>query len=451
MGKPEKRSAAGAIGAALACLIAALFAGCAGAPPRPADNVTVRQAVEHENRQFIDALKAGDLRAIGDAYEADAIQLSTGMPMAQGRDAIVAFFRDFLAHATVLDATSTTVDLLVAGDTAYETGRYALTVRVGDAAPIEDRGKYLSVWHRGVDGRWRVARETANTDLPPAAAAAPPAAEDRQAEVRRAGAGVMPFSLDRTLHTFDKTADGGIQRVHVRGGATEQIEKIRSHLRAIAAAFSSGDFSGPMHVHGTGMPGLAELRAAGPGQLEVAYRDIDDGAELAYTGHSPPIVDAIHRWFDAQLADHGRDAATTAPRIALTEFAWLSGTWIVADGERQVEETWSTAGPDLMIGMSYTRGEGKTSSFEFLRIVARADGVVYVAQPNGRPPVEFPLQSWDGTTAVFVSATQGERVKRVVYRKGKPGTMTARIEGSVDGQAFAEDYRYRRAPSRGGR
>ena len=137
------------------------------------------------------------------------------------------------------------------------------------------------------------------------------AAASRQEQVRAAGSQVMPFALDQTLHTFDKTAEGGVQRVRVRGDAPDQVAMIRMHLREIAASFAARDFSKPAHIHGTDMPGLAELRAASPGELDVGYRELDDGAEVDYVGHSPAIVAAIPRWFDAQLSDHGRDAATS--------------------------------------------------------------------------------------------------------------------------------------------
>lgn len=145
------------------------------------------------------------------------------------------------------------------------------------------------------------------------AAAVPddPNATARQRDVRAKGAHVMPFSLDKTIHSFDKTRDGGIQRVRIRGDAPEQIPLIRSHLRQIARAFAARDFSMPARIHGADMPGLAALKAARPDELDVSYRDLDDGAEIDYTGHTPRIVAAIHHWFDAQLHDHGRDATTT--------------------------------------------------------------------------------------------------------------------------------------------
>ena len=134
--------------------------------------------------------------------------------------------------------------------------------------------------------------------------------DSRQVEIRQKGAHVMPFALDRTVHVFDKTDDGGVQRVLVRGDAPEQLAMIRAHLRDIAQAFSARDFSKPTHIHGADMPGLADMQAAKADELTANYRELDDGAEITYSSHSPKVIAAIHQWFDAQLRDHGDDAMT---------------------------------------------------------------------------------------------------------------------------------------------
>jgi len=269
-----------------------------------------------------------------------------------------------------------------------------------------------------------------------------PAPSPRQAEVRERGKDVMPFSLDKTVHSFDKTANGGVQRVRVRGEAPEQVAMIRAHLRQIASSFTARNFDKPAHIHGADMPGMAVMKAARPGELGVRYRELDDGAEIAYSGRTPQLVAAIHAWFDAQLDDHGRDAVTAT--ISLAALAWLGGSWIIDDGKQRVEEFWSAPADDSMIGMSRTLRDGKTQSFEFMRIASRPDGVFFIAQPRGKPPVEFVLQSWDGAQAVFVNPGNGDHLKRIVYRRNADGTLTARIEGDNDGTAFAEDFPYRR-------
>jgi len=84
---------------------------------------------------------------------------------------------------------------------------------------------------------------------------------------------------------------------------------INEHLREEADAFSRGDFADPAAIHGEDMPGLDTLRT-GYQDIDVRYRDLPDGAEIAYRTDSPDVAAAVRAWFDAQLGDHAGDAAT---------------------------------------------------------------------------------------------------------------------------------------------
>jgi hypothetical protein len=129
-----------------------------------------------------------------------------------------------------------------------------------------------------------------------------------QEEVRRNGADVMDFDLDRTLHRFLSTTDGGDQVVEVRDPLDfEQILLVRAHLQEIAMSFQKGDFVDPAAVHGPDMAGLAVLRA-NPDRFTVTYTETLLGAKIAYRSEDADVVTAMHAWFDAQLADHGTDA-----------------------------------------------------------------------------------------------------------------------------------------------
>jgi hypothetical protein len=131
----------------------------------------------------------------------------------------------------------------------------------------------------------------------------------RQAEVAKRGADVMPFSLKATTHIFTKSPDGGTQRVVAKNAAdATQVRLVRKHLREIETQFRKGDFSGPSHIHGNDMPGLEQLKAAKPGEISIAYKNVRGGAQLAYRTANPELVSALHAWFDAQLSDHGPDA-----------------------------------------------------------------------------------------------------------------------------------------------
>lgn len=135
------------------------------------------------------------------------------------------------------------------------------------------------------------------------------ASDARLDEVARRGSHVMPFSLEQTTHVFTKTETGGIQQVIVKDHAnTNQIKLIRQHLVKISQEFKQGDFSNPAKVHGDNMPGLSELRKAKPGELQVTYRELADGAEISYQTNNPSLQNGLHQWFDAQLSDHARHA-----------------------------------------------------------------------------------------------------------------------------------------------
>ncbi|MGZ8907826.1 MAG: aspartate carbamoyltransferase [Methylobacter sp.] len=144
------------------------------------------------------------------------------------------------------------------------------------------------------------------------------ASPERLEEVTQRGMHVMPFDLKQTQHIFSKTETGGIQQVIVRSSPnTQQVKLIRQHLSKISQEFTRGDFSNQAKIHGQDMPGLAELRKAEPGQLHVEYKELEKGAEITYFSKEPNLIDAIHRWFDAQLADHGSDAIPGNPHGAM--------------------------------------------------------------------------------------------------------------------------------------
>lgn len=130
----------------------------------------------------------------------------------------------------------------------------------------------------------------------------------RQTMIHERGSLVMPFDLDKTLHVFKRTEEGGVQQVRAKDPDDRgQIRLIRKHLRNEAQRFARGDFRDPATLHGQDMPGLQVLERS-TGALEVNYKDLADGAEISYKTRDPEVLEAVHQWFGAQLHDHGADA-----------------------------------------------------------------------------------------------------------------------------------------------
>lgn len=134
-------------------------------------------------------------------------------------------------------------------------------------------------------------------------------AQTVQEHVHGRGAQVMPFDLAKTVHVFRMTVDGGTQQVVTRGDVPDaaQVRLIQHHLAMEAAEFGKGNFADPAHLHGPAMPGLGELQA-GAARMQVTYRALPNGAEIRFRTDDIRLVTAIHRWFGAQLSEHGADA-----------------------------------------------------------------------------------------------------------------------------------------------
>jgi hypothetical protein len=60
-------------------------------------------------------------------------------------------------------------------------------------------------------------------------------------------------------------------------------------------------------LHGKTMPGLQEIEA-GAARIKVSYADLPTGAQITFQTADVRLVTAIHRWFGAQLSEHGADA-----------------------------------------------------------------------------------------------------------------------------------------------
>ena len=134
-------------------------------------------------------------------------------------------------------------------------------------------------------------------------------AQTVQEHVHGHGHDVMPFDLSKTVHVFRMTEDGGTQKVVTRGEAADpgQVHMIQHHLMMEAAEFQKGNFGDPAHLHGETMHGLKEMQAGAP-RMRITYRALPNGAEIRFHAKDIQQITAVHRWFGAQLSEHGADA-----------------------------------------------------------------------------------------------------------------------------------------------
>ncbi|WP_319406979.1 hypothetical protein [uncultured Desulfosarcina sp.] len=134
--------------------------------------------------------------------------------------------------------------------------------------------------------------------------------QTRQEHVHHNAHMVMPFDISKAVHIFKMTASGGIQRVVAKDPSeNDQISLIRRHLKQEAENFQRGDFSDPAKLHGAGMPGLRELQG-GAHRISIFYTDVPAGGAIRFETSDIHLITAVHRWFGAQLSEHGADAVS---------------------------------------------------------------------------------------------------------------------------------------------
>ncbi len=118
-------------------------------------------AIRAAEQALAEAFESPDRTAWVDFYADDAIFVGPGAPAIEGRSALSDAAPQISISSMEIDADST----LGAGDFAATLGRATwVSGPKGSDAPMVRR-RFLMVWRREPDGRWRIARELLNEDL----------------------------------------------------------------------------------------------------------------------------------------------------------------------------------------------------------------------------------------------------------------------------------------------
>jgi hypothetical protein len=133
-----------------------------------------------------------------------------------------------------------------------------------------------------------------------------------------------------------------------------------------------------------------------------------------------------------------------SPEAGVGAVAWLAGCWegVLRNGATY-EEAWLVPRAGSMVGVARMTGEGRTLSFEFMRITADEGVLVYAAQPSGRPPTLFRATAVGAGQVTFENPGH-DFPQRILYHYTPPGQLHARIEGERDGELRGIDFPLRR-------
>ena len=108
-----------------------------------------------------------------------------------------------------------------------------------------------------------------------------------------------------------------------------------------------------------------------------------------------------------------------------------------------MEEQWTSVKGGALLGVHRDVKGDRMVSFEFLRIEAVPEGIVYFASPRSRPPVPFKLVESGARRAVFENK-QHDFPQRILYWLDAEGALHARIEGPQGGKTASEEWVWRK-------
>jgi uncharacterized protein (TIGR02246 family) len=162
---------------ALLCL-SLLLAGCSQlSMPTASNREAEERAIRDLDAEWAKAAAAKNVDQVVDFYADDASIFLPNEPIGMGKPAIRVEWTKLTTNpGYALSFSPSRVDVAKSGDMAYEFGVYSLMLNGPDGKPMNDRGKYVVVWKKQTDGKWKVVADIINSDLPMTSPAAAPSA-----------------------------------------------------------------------------------------------------------------------------------------------------------------------------------------------------------------------------------------------------------------------------------
>ena len=140
-------------------LMAVLLA--AGAAP--VDVAAERAALARADKAWSEAAVARDVEKVLSYWTDDAVVYPPGQPAVSGKEALRTFVTDGLAMPGFTIRWNTSAfEVSASGDMAYGVGTNTVTMNDAQGKTITERGRSVTVWRKGADGRWRCVVDTWN-------------------------------------------------------------------------------------------------------------------------------------------------------------------------------------------------------------------------------------------------------------------------------------------------
>jgi uncharacterized protein (TIGR02246 family) len=128
---------------------------------RAADEASIRAA----SAAWSQAATAKDLDRTVSFYADDALQFPNKAPATKGKENIRKNWAPLLAApGPGLSWQTGSIEVASSGELAYETGTYAFVTTDKKGKSNDEKGKFVVVWKKQIDGSWKVVVDTDNTD-----------------------------------------------------------------------------------------------------------------------------------------------------------------------------------------------------------------------------------------------------------------------------------------------
>jgi uncharacterized protein (TIGR02246 family) len=144
-----------------------VLAGCSNMAPSENREAAV-QAIKDTEASWSKEVASKDSAKWAAFYTDDGALLMPNAPAISGKDNIQAALKPLLSDPNfALTFSSTKVDVARSGDIGYAEGTYTMTVTDPKTKqPVTDHGKYLTVFKKQEDRKWKAAEDMISSDMP---------------------------------------------------------------------------------------------------------------------------------------------------------------------------------------------------------------------------------------------------------------------------------------------
>ena len=127
------------------------------------------EALRATEAQWNDDFRAKDIEKLVAHYADHAVLISPGSSASNGEEAIRSTLKEMVGDSALsLKFEARHIDVAKSGDMAYTTGSYTLTMTdPGTKQPINDKGSYVTVYRKQLDGSWKAVADIASSETPP--------------------------------------------------------------------------------------------------------------------------------------------------------------------------------------------------------------------------------------------------------------------------------------------